>query len=157
VFSDDFLQHFTDAERDVLHLIPLNYTKRCKKSYYELIGPAGPPFTAISTLEISGWRCDSCNYKTFGYWCPESTIHQFVGEDRLPHPLPDVFTVGSPPDVHLCVTANRWAKMVGSVGTRGLTTSQIGVAPESDVVVYPELLTQREQARLRRRQRRNTT
>jgi hypothetical protein len=147
VFSEDFLQHLTSAERDRLDLIPIQFSKDCKKSYYELIGPAGPPFRPISTLPISGWRCDACGYKTFGYWSPQSNIHQFIARDRLPDPIPDIFTVGVPPDVHLCITAARWAKIIGSIGTRGLTTSQIGVAANCDVLEDLHLLTKQEQER----------
>lgn len=157
VFSDEFLQqHMTLEERDNLHLVPVHVARPCKKQYYELIGPSGPSWTAVSTLEIRGWRCDTCGYQTFGYWDSRSDIHQLLARENLPNPLPEILTVGTAPDVELCMTADRWSQIVGKPGARGLIASQIGTAPAADVIATPELLTQREQARLLR-QRRNVT
>lgn len=141
VYSDAFLDLLTPEEKSGLQLRPVTLSKKSKKQYFELVGPQGIPYTAVSTLDHSGWRCDFCGFSTFGYLSRKSAIRRFVRKSKLPNPLPSVFTVGTLPRIRLCLTAERWAEMVSKPGTRGFTSSTLGIAPDMDVVVRPELQT----------------
>lgn len=135
VFSSEFIEQLTEEERASLHFRPIALPKKSKKSYFELAGPAGVPFVRVSTLEHTGASCKYCGFTTYGYWSPKSAIRRFVAASSLPGPIPSLFTVGSLPGVKLCVTAKRWAELNSNCGTRGFTSSSLGVAPDSDVVV----------------------
>ena len=143
VFSEDFLGLLTRTERDHLEFRRVVRSRKAR-DFFELIGPAGPPEVAVVGLECAGWRCSRCNYRTWGYWLKDLSIQSFVARSELPQPLPGVFTVGVPPEVELAVTAKRWKELVGRKGTRGFTSSQIGVVADHEVVRVPELKTYEE-------------
>jgi hypothetical protein len=145
VFSEKFLALLSEEERQRLEFRPVIRSKKGRKQFFELIGPSGPPEVAVRGLELGGWRCEVCDTRCFGYWSKDSVIHDFVARSDLPNPLREVFTIGVQPNVHLCVTAERWAKMVGQPGTRGIVSQLIGVVPDEEVVRTPELTTRREQ------------
>lgn len=136
-FSEEFLELLETAERARLEFLRLETTGR--RTFYELVGPGGPPFVGAAGLPISGWRCRRCGRHEFGYYAEGFAIHEFVAKADLVPPVPDLFTVGEPPSVQLCVTAERWAGMVGLKGTRGLVTRQLGVVDDRRLVRFPEL------------------
>jgi hypothetical protein len=145
VFSENFLELLTQEELQRIEFRSVRRTKKVRKQYFELIGPSGPPEVAVAGLKFAGWRCQVCGAACFGHESKESFIHDFVARCDLPDPLPEVFTIGVEPNVTLCVTAQRWAKMVGQPGTRGIVSQLIGVVPDEEVVRTPELTTRREQ------------
>jgi hypothetical protein len=146
--SEEFLSLLSPQESQRLDLRSVNRSGKARK-FYELIGPAGPPFVALAGLKISGWRCTQCNHRTWGYWCPELSIHSFIARSDLPSSVNGVFTVGSQPEIHLAVTASRWRELVGRKGTRGFTSQLLGVAPDREVVRIPDLPTCEETLRER--------
>jgi hypothetical protein len=140
IVAQEFLDLLSPEERGPLELRPVNRKGKGKgRLFFELLGPAGPPFVAVSGLKISGWRCQRCRTGVWGYWVPGMEIHSFVARSDLPGFLPGVFTLGTPPEVCLAATAQRWKQLVGQKGTRGFVSEQIGVAPERDVIRDPEL------------------
>jgi len=143
VFSEEFLGLLKSEERERLRFRPVIRNARARR-FYELLGPEGPPEIAVAGLELAGWRCSHCNYRTWGYWVKGLSINSFVSRSDLPPFLPGVFTIGAPPEVELAVTAERWKEMVGRKGTRGVTSRQIGVVPDHKVIRVPELKTYEE-------------
>lgn len=144
IFSGNFLDLLSEGERSHLDIREIQQTRKTRKKYFELVGPSGSPTVALSGVEMGGWQCEKCGYKTFGYQAEDSAISDFVSMDDLPSPLPDVFTVGTAPEIMLCMTGERWASIVGQKGTRGITSSPLGVAPASKVIRNPELVTRQE-------------
>jgi hypothetical protein len=142
--SAEFLELLTQEERNRLTL-RLTLRKGRARKFYELLGPPGPPFVAVAGLPISGWRCEACGHRTWGYWVEALKLCEFVARDDLPCPLPSLFTIGTPPGVNLCVTGERWRARVGHKGTRGFVSQPLGVVPSREVVRNPELPTFQEQ------------
>lgn len=135
--SEEFLTLLTPAERDRLRFQP-TVRKRGRK-FFELVGPEGPALVAVAGLNISGWRCKECGRRTWGYWVDGLAINSFVARADLPDASNGIFTVGTHPEIQLAVTAARWGELLGRIGTRGFTSSLLGVVSESDVVLKPEL------------------
>ncbi|MFN7138562.1 MAG: hypothetical protein ACK4UN_04435 [Limisphaerales bacterium] len=138
ILSEEFLNLLSPAERRQLDLRPVVRKGKSRK-FYELIGPAGPPFVAVAGLPASGWRCSECNRATWGYWLKGFPIHGFVAATDLPQPIPGVFTIGTPPEVHLCMTGSRWRELRGKPGTRGFVSRPLGVASDRELIRDPEL------------------
>ena len=148
VFSEAFLALLTTHERQRLEFRQVTRGPQARKAFYELLGPAGPPLVGVAGLPISGWVCEVCDYRTFGYWAPRLAIHEFVAASDLPNPLPTMFVIGTPPELQLCVTAARWRELVGRKGTRGFTSRPLGVVSADRVIRDPELESlQAQQAR----------
>lgn len=139
--SEEFVELLTTEERARLELRPVIRTGRRK--FFELVGPEGPPLVAVAGMKVSGWRCDACDHRTWGYWSEVLNIHDFVARSGVPLDA-SVFTVGTYPEIKLVVTAARWKEMVGRKGTRGFTSGLLGIAPDEEVVRRPELPTAEE-------------
>jgi hypothetical protein len=139
VYSEAFLMLLSAAECSRLRFKRVERNKKARKQYFELIGPAGPPYVAIRNVEFSGWECPSCKARSFGHWSETSAMTNFVARADLPQPMPEVFTIGPPHSLALCVTADRWAQMVGQRGTRGMVSMPIGVVPDDEVDRAPQL------------------
>jgi hypothetical protein len=147
VLSEEFLTLLTEEEKRNLGLRAT--VRKGRKKFYELIGPDGPPLVAVAGLKLNGWRCTSCDHRTWGYWVEGVAINSFVGRSDLPESLRGVFTVGVRPDVQLVATAPRWKELVGRKGTRGFASRLLGVAPDHEVVPRPELPIYEERLRER--------
>jgi hypothetical protein len=139
IVSAAFVDLLASEERDRLDLRPTERERR-GKAYFELAGPAGPAFVAVSGLPVAGWRCDACGYRTFGHYVPEVCYSwSFVAADDLPDPVPPIFVVGIPPEVRQCITADRWRELMGRKGTRGFVSMPLGVAPARETIRRPDL------------------
>lgn len=138
IVSDSFLGVLTESERSQLKLREVK-RKGKGRDFFEVIGPGGLPFVGVSGLSVKGWRCEDCNGGVWGYWLPRLSMNSFVAARALPNPLPTLFTVGVPPEIYVCVTGVRWRELVGKVGVRGFTSRPLGVVPDHEVVVAPEL------------------
>ena len=145
IFAEDFLGLLTHHERKRLVLQPTNRKGR-GKSFFELVGPSGPPFVALRGFEPSGWYCVKCGYRTWGYEGHDLGINEFVAKVDLPKRLPSVFTVGEAPEVQLVVSASRWRELVGKRESRGIVSNLLGVVPDRDLVRHPDLPTREESA-----------
>lgn len=140
IFSERFLELLAPAERDRLSFQP-TVRKRGRK-FFELVGPEGPQYVGVASLEVSGWRCAACDYRVWGYWIEGMSINSFVARSDLSLPADGgVFTIGPYPGIKLAVTASRWSALVGRAGTRGIVSSLLGVVPDREVVRRPELPT----------------
>jgi hypothetical protein len=147
IFSEQFLKLLSRDEKQHMEFRPVNRTGKARKQYFELAGPSGPPMVAVAGFNMSGWVCETCGFKQFGYWAEGVSVRDFIADSDLPSPHPEVFTVGVAPNVSLCVTTNRWATMVGKTGTRGFTSQPLGVVADREVIRDPELKTLQEQQR----------
>jgi hypothetical protein len=147
IFSEQFLKLLSKDEKQRMEFRPVGRTTKARRQYFELVGPSGPRMVAVAGLKMSGWVCDACGFQRFGYRAEGVGIHAFIAESDLPTPVTEVFTVGTEPNVSLCVTAERWATMVGSAGTRGFTSQLLGVVSNREVRRDPELETLQKQRR----------
>lgn len=143
ILSEEFLALLSPEERERLVTRPVA-RKGTGRKFYELLGPSGPEFVAVAGLPVSGWRCSGCDRLTWGYWLDGLSMHSFIAASDLPRPLPGIFTVGRPPEVHLCATDDRWRELVGKSGVRGFVSHALGVVPDREVVRRPELPTYEE-------------
>jgi hypothetical protein len=139
IFAEEFLALLTADERSRLQLRRVDRGPRARKVFHELLGPAGPPLVGVAGLPVSGWFCEACGYRIWGYWSRQFPINAFVAQEDLPSPLPTMFTIGTPPELQLCVTAARWRELVGRKGTRGFTSRPLGVVSADRTIREPEL------------------
>jgi hypothetical protein len=139
IFSEEFLHLLTAEERRRLQFRQVERTRPARKRFVELIGPPGPQFVAATGLSMNGWHCSSCGHRTFGCWVEGMAIHEFIAKDDLASPLPGLFTVGNPPEIHLCATRQRWHELIGKEGSRGFVSLPLGVVPTMQVVRTPIL------------------
>ena len=140
VFSERFLGLLSNDERERLEFRLVDRPPKSRKKFFELIGPSGPPQVALVGREPRGWRCARCDARVFGYSnSPHVAVTNFIARSDLPDPLPQIFTIGTQPNIELCATAERWAGLVGKRGTRGLISRLLGVVPDAEVVRAPEL------------------
>ena len=66
-------------ERASLELREVTRSQRSRTVYYELIGPSGPPFVGLRDIAPhSGWICDDCGYRCFGYSRIGFDLHDFI-------------------------------------------------------------------------------
>lgn len=137
--TEEFLSLLTPDEKRRLEFQP-TIRKRGRK-FFELIGPEGPAPVAVAGIKISGWRCTMCDHCEWGYWVEGLAISSFVARSDLSARAIGVFTVGTFPEIQLAVTAQRWKELLGKKGTRGFASSQLGVAPDHEVVRRPQLAT----------------
>jgi hypothetical protein len=143
VVSRDFLDLLTAEERDRLAFRAVT-CRNNGREFYELAGPAGPSFVAVQGLPTGGWRCETCGHGEWSYWFDDRAIHSFIARSDLPNPLPGLFTVGAPPSIHLCATAQRWKEIVGRKGATGFVSEALGVVPDSEVIREPNLPSREE-------------
>jgi hypothetical protein len=155
IVSEEFLALLSSEERHGLVTRPVARRGRSRR-FYELIGPAGSEFVAVACLPVSGWRCSGCGRLTWGYWVGGLSIHSFIAASDLPRPLPGIFTVGKPPELHLCATGERWRELVGKMGVRGFVGHALGVVADRQVVRRPELPTSEERLAEDRRTNRSS-
>lgn len=140
IVSAAFLALLTPAERDALELRPVLRTRRGKKEFFELLGPAGPPMVAVAGLSLNGgWRCTAYGRGYWGYWSRSFELNDFLARSDLPAPLPGVFIVSRGPEIHLGMTAARWSELVGRPGTRGFASRRVGVVDDHKVIREPNL------------------
>lgn len=139
IYSEDFLALLTGTELAKLQFRPVVRAGRASKRYFELIGPTGIPFVGAAGVELGGWRCPKCGQSVFNYFVKGLSCRHFVAHADLPTPLPELFTTGPAWSLNLCVTGDRWKRMVGQKGTRGLVSSPLGVLSNHMVVREPEL------------------
>jgi hypothetical protein len=139
VVSEEFLELLTSAERKNLELRLTVRKRRARRSFFEVIGPGGAPYIGVTSRKPSGWRCTDCAYRCWGYRTSEFSIDTFIAKSDLPKDLPGIFTVGTPPEIHLVATAARWRELVGRKGTRGFVSLPLGVVPNGEVLRVPEL------------------
>lgn len=134
---EDFLKLLTPQERNHLEFQPT--IRKGRKPYFELVGPDGPPEVGVAGLEVSGWRCPTCDYRVWGYWHQGSVFNSYVARADLPEVLPGVFTIGVRPEIELACTAARWKELVKQKGSRGFVSRPIGVVADHEVVRRPNL------------------
>jgi hypothetical protein len=146
VVSEQFLELLTPGERSGLKLRPV--LSRSRKRFFELVGPEGPPPVAVAGMHVSGWRCASCGYRTWGYWIDGMEIHSFVAQADLPASSSGVFTVGAFPEIEIAVTGARWSTLVGRNGTSGFVARPLGVVPDAEVIRQPDLPSYEEALRV---------
>lgn len=139
IVSEEFLDLLSLDERQRLVLHPTVNKGRSRRKFYELVGPAGPPFVAAMELPVNGWRCSACNYMTWGYWIDGMSIRSCVADSDLPQPLPSLFTVGTPPEIYLCVTGERWRELLGKKGVRGFVSEALGIVSDQELIRHPDL------------------
>jgi hypothetical protein len=143
IFSASFRRLLTDEEQGRLKFQTVVLKTPSRQAYYELIGPTGPPRVAIADAKPTGWRCAACGSSCFRYHRPGSRLHQFVSDNDLPQPLSEVFAIGTPGQIELCMLASRWQAMIGKPGARGIVSTPIGVADQCQVVKEVALATKR--------------
>jgi len=139
VYSENFLELFSSHERHHLKFQMVSQPDHSRRTFFELIGPPGPPTVAAAGLSCSGWRCEACGQRLFSYSVKGLGCSSFVAKSDLLSPTPDVFTIGPAWQLELCVTAQRWKQMVGKKGTKGFKSRPLGVLPDNLVIREPEL------------------
>lgn len=139
LFSSDFLELLTTDEKESLQFRPVLRKKSAKKTFFELVGPAGLDQVGATEVNTSGWQCSKCGYQCYGHWSQQFSIWYFVAAEDLPNPLPTVFTFGDPSDLRLCMPMQRWQQIVGKPGARGVMSSQLGVVQTKRLERRPKL------------------
>lgn len=138
IVSAAFLELLTEKEIRSLELQPVA-RKRSRKKFFEVVGPTGPRPVGVDGLNATGWYCQTCGHRTWGYWVEGCSITHFVARQEIAAQSLGVFTVGDATQIRLVATAERWRQLVGKQGTRGFTSSLLGIVGEDRVVRAPEV------------------
>jgi hypothetical protein len=129
IVSKDFLDLLTPNEKAGLQLQRATSTGRAS-NFFELVGPAGPPFVAVAGMEPRGWRCAACTHRTWGYWVDGLAINSFIAKADIPVTL--LCSID-------CRTESRAHHSLAGSGTTYLGTSRFaGISPRSSAVGQPE-------------------
>ena len=155
-FSEAFLNLLTPAERAVGDWRRVERPGRSAKVYYELVAsrlhvpvvalaPAVEDLWHVSLAKARGDiltlnRCGLCGYENgpIYVFMPRGLPSWYIDVSTLPSPLPACFTTGQPPnEFRLCLPRERWQTMLGEPGTRGITSSGIGVVASHLVDPHP--------------------
>ena len=134
VVSEEFIASLTEDEKRGLEFQPT--IRKGRKRFFELVGPEGPAYVAVSGINSSGQRLALCRRWAWSRWNAGMTMQSFVARSDLPGSLPGVFTLGTFPEVELAVTGERWKEILGRKGARGFVSSPVGVVPEREVLRY---------------------
>jgi len=154
-FSEMFIDLLTPTERAVGDWRRVE-RRRSKKVYYELVGSRlHVPEVALAPVVEDLWnvrlekargdilclmRCAACGYENSPLYMfmPNGLPHEYLDVSTLPTPLPICFTTGQPPnEFRLCLPRERWQTILGKPGTRGITSSEIGVVESYLVDPHP--------------------
>ena len=139
IFSERFLALLKPREKRGLEFRPIYRRERSRIQFFELIATPTVPYVGVKGLKMSGWRCGTCGYRTFGFWGWGFELNEFVAKMDLPSPLPTCFTIGTHSEIKLCFTRERWQELVTKPGARGFHSEPIGVVEESECVRNPKL------------------
>jgi hypothetical protein len=139
LFSEDFLKLLARRERNALEWRPVVRRKTARKAFFELLTRPSVPLVGTRRLGFEPARCETCRGAAgFFFWDPaRPQLTQFVCRADLPEA--DLFVAGSPQTTVLTLRAERWARMRGKPGARGLVAEDLGVVPEADAVREPAL------------------
>lgn len=139
-YSEEFLGLLTAEERGALKFRQAIRASKRGRAFHELVGPAGLREVAIAGCPLEGWTCSKCGTSCFGSRLEGTSFTSFVAREDLPEPLPSVFTIFTPGiGIQLCMTAARWAQLVGKRESKGLISSDVGVVDSLLVVRAPKL------------------
>lgn len=136
-FSEEFLTLLSEEELQRIHFKPTQQLGEIKKVVFELVGSPEIAPVAVCGIAANGWRCNACGHRQFVTYSKRLSYRQFIAKADLPEPLPSLFIIGSPWNLGLCITAERWKEFVGRKGTRGLLSRPLGVVPDKLVVRSP--------------------
>lgn len=142
LYSEEFLELLDPGEMKALTWRRVERRQpRARKIFYELVnskvrirkvGVRGVP-------SRGGWRCRVCGAEDIGsYYFPYTprTPDSWISIEDLPRPFPTCFTIGGGKYWTLCFLRERWAGIIGKPGTRGLSSSEVGVV-DADRVKNP--------------------
>jgi hypothetical protein len=143
-FSDAFLDLLTADERERFIWRRVDRPARAKKVFYELVGSTVDlPVVAVTHLPgDGGGRCEVCGWLALPLYNQGSAgPRRFVCSADLPATAPSCFTASEGRSSYLCFTLIRWESLVGKAGTRGLVSSDVGVARPDQCLRSPEVPT----------------
>lgn len=145
--SRDFRDLLTPEEDERLTWRELVGPPRARKPFFELVGAdVTVPLVKPAGAPPSGWRCEACGFETAPFtstgW---KGANWHVALSDLPSPLPDVFAVGTAPDLSLCLTRPRWRASIELPGAKGCRSYDVGVLREDEIDHAPVRDTWRHQ------------
>ena len=150
-FSEGFLELLAPAERDACEWRRVERTGRTKKAFYELVGSQVQLREAVLSPLVDGlWNvsladaqgdilalryCELCGWESPSQYTfmPRGLPPRYVDFAALPEPIPACFTVGG----SVCLSRARWSTLLGRPGTRGISSSEVGVVLSSLVDPNP--------------------
>lgn len=130
IFSDDFLALLLPAERKRFAWRKVVRPGRAKRVFHELLeADVTVENVGVSGLPKSGgWRCDRCGFRRLPHYVAWSWPQHWVCATDLSRRLPSCFGLTDGHDLALCITTERWRRLVGKRGTRGVLSYEVGVA-----------------------------
>jgi hypothetical protein len=122
VFSDDFLDTLTAAERASVSWQEVRPYRDSRKQLFELVAPAPLPFAAKKGVSTWTWECATCGgrpglLQSPGYLKSPS----FIAAATIPLGA-TAFAVGWPDEPLLCISAARWSKLAGLPTSKGIAS-----------------------------------
>jgi hypothetical protein len=144
IYSEQFLKLLSDEERGQLVMQPVS-ARTGTRHFFELVGGSIADHVGVRGAEYpslfqQSWSCKTCKRRNFIVQHPDfAGTNTFLASSPLPVPLPDVFVHTGDFGLNIAVTATRWKTLVKKTGTRGISTSAIGVIADALVDARPEL------------------
>ncbi len=139
-FSEGFLELLKPKERSCFEWRLITLKRRSRKVFHEMRPKAFVPFVAVKGLKFDVIVCRTCKtlrgLHSFNKGTP---IYHYVSFSDLPRPLPSCFAVGSATNFRLCFARDRWLRLAGKPGTKGIVSNPIGVVDERLCERVPEI------------------
>jgi hypothetical protein len=145
LFSEDFLSLLSVEEQARLSFLPVIGPDKSRKNFFELVGKPSASHVGIPSFPGRlNKRCDACGKLRSHLYLYRNELFQFVALRDLPEPIPSVFVIGDEIECSLCMTRERYQKIIGKKGSKDIVSRQIWVVSDDKFVrrsedeSYPE-------------------
>lgn len=149
VVSRGFLNALSKDERETFEARAVDWEAPHEDMFYEMVPRSLVPLGAIRGAELNGWRCAECGRRGYGH-IQLGICVGVVCREHLPVRTPQFFFAGTPTDVHLYCTRERWRSLAGTPIARKLTGFPLAIVEGSAFDPAPPLGTLDEIAEFRR-------
>jgi hypothetical protein len=141
VFSGDFLDTLTAAERASASWQEVQPYRRSRKQFFELVAPAPVAFVARKEVSTWTWECATCGGRPGLLLSPgHLKLPSFISVATVPLGA-TAFAIGWPDEPLLCISAARWSELAGRPTSKGIASwPVIALDPASvadSVAAYP--------------------
>ena len=138
IISREFLGALSEDERGSFEARAVEWESEDKGAFYEMVPRSLVPLGAVRGADLNGWRCGECERRAYSH------IQLGIGvgvvcREHLPAGAAHFFFAGSPTDIRLYCTRERWRLLAGTPIARKLTGFPLAVVGESVFDATPPL------------------
>jgi hypothetical protein len=150
IVSEGFLRLLNRKDRRPFEARPVAMPVQSRRKFFEIIPKSFIPKVSIKGRAVNGWRCSSCENRSFGIRGMELGTHVVCRSD-LPSPIPNCFFVGCPDRFSLCMNAARFREIFGRSRPGKMLSNPLAIVDENHCVRRPWLPTLEQNGAYRKR------